>query len=301
MNKKIFLIGFICTTLLYSCEKAAEEDVQDNNTNTTQSVVAIVGAIAGASENGIIAFSESSSFIDSIQPTDVSPFAACTYSAYSCIGAAKSLDWNNCNVGTSTLSGGWNETYSSAGCCTTFGNGCSQTRTAYAAGGSVVTRTTGATLTTTSETHTAYDNTPIAGNSGITTVLAGGTRTVNINGLHRILRGSGGTKFFDHSIKTSTPITLTGSRQTINRVVTAGVVDVYHNLDNYKAVHTFSGGTPVTWALANCCHPTSGVITTVFSGAKTGTTTLTFSGTCGVATFVDTDSSSTSITLNQCE
>jgi hypothetical protein len=73
-------------------------------------------------------------------------------------------------------------------------------------------------------------------------------------------------------------------------------VTLYHNLAKYTATNSFNS---VTWSSSTCCYPTSGSVTTTFTGAKSGTGTMTFTSTCGAATYVDSTGSS-NVTLTQC-
>lgn len=81
------------------------------------------------------------------------------------------------------------------------------------------------------------------------------------------------------------------------RAITGGTMKVYHNVLRYSAAVTFTG---VQWTSSSCCYPTAGSISTTLTGSVTGTSTLSFSTTCGSATFVDTSGTSSTVTLNQC-
>jgi hypothetical protein len=159
----------------------------------------------------------------------------------------------------------------------------------------VLTFASGAKITTNTAAHTAYDGTSIP-STGVVISNTGGTRTVVIHGIHRTMTGPLGRSWFDHSI-TSSGLTITGTRAGGNRVV-SGSSTLYHNLASYKAVHTFNS---VTWGNSSCCYPTSGSISSVLTGSKTGTLGLAFSSTCGQATFTDTDASTSTVILTQCQ
>ena len=120
--------------------------------------------------------------------------------------------------------------------------------------------------------------------SGGTQVICGATncsasRSVNILGVHRVLFDPSGGKVYDHTISTSTPLTISGFG-TAKTVAAGGVIQMQHNLARYVATTTvmqtltFSSG---------CCFPTGGEIqTTFFGGGKAGSTeTIDFTGTCG--------------------
>jgi hypothetical protein len=61
-------------------------------------------------------------------------------------------------------------------------------------------------------------------------------------------------------------------------------------------------GHDVGYGLAGCCFPSSGSVTTTFTGRLLGgrTETLTFTGACGEATLTDTDGKTVPCTLVQC-
>jgi hypothetical protein len=95
---------------------------------------------------------------------------------------------------------------------------------------------------------------------------------------------------------TSSGLTTTGTRAGGDRVISSGTVTLYHNLAKYTATNSFNS---VTWGSSTCCYPTSGSVTTTFTGTKSGTGTMTFTSTCGAATYVDSTGSS-NVTLTQC-
>jgi len=297
-------IGVSCAASLiaiagftFACNKSNEstEAVSDSTSNVTESAASTVGNIAGDTESGSVGFAADDSH---------GLLAACSLAAArsTCSGASSdtiTVTWNDCTIllGTVTLSGGWTNRYDSAGTCTTA-------RTAALPSGGSVTRTSdsyvvafrsGAYLTTDTTTHTAWDGTSIPA-TGVVTTNNSGTRTVVINGLHRVLRGPRGTRWFDHSI-TSSGLTVTGTHAAGTRTV-SGNMTVYHNIARYTATSTFNS---VQWGSSSCCYPTSGSISTALAGAVAGTTTLTYSSTCGQATFVDTSGASSTIELSYCQ
>ncbi len=291
LKKQILTATFLLFAI--SCAKISDDAVVDSNINVMVTAVNQVASIASSNEGVPVAMQ-----------TLAQAAAACSHSGFFCAGTLRAVDWNSCTAGTATMSGGWTESYNSGACCSSFTNGCSMSRITSPTG-STITFASGATLITSSENHTAYDGTAINGaaNSISSVKGGGGDRTIAINGLRRILRGPKGTTWFNHSVVTSTPINITGAKViSQSRIINFGTVDVYHNIAGYKASTTFSPTTRVTWANPNCCHPTSGIITTVFNGSKAGTATLTFNSTsCGAATLVDTDGSSYDTTFDQCE
>jgi hypothetical protein len=109
----------------------------------------------------------------------------------------------------------------------------------------------------------------------------GTTRTVTISGVHRQLTGPLGTTLYNHTYSTTTPLTITGTMANGNRTIQSGTIVLQHNIALYTA--TTQVTTPIGFT-AGCCVPTSGSATTTFaSGTKTGSETVTFTSTCGVA------------------
>ena len=308
MSKKIVFIALTLACAL-SCKKNedSEESVSDATSNAVQVSVSEAGSQASASEGGAAGFiPELAQEVVYLDPADkgVQTQAACNYSTVrsSCSSNSTTVTWNSCTVasGAVTMTGGWTETFSGTGassCTVPVASGGTVTRTSSS---SVMTINTGAlagaTITTNTTAHSTWDNVSIP-STGISVSNSSGTRTVTINGVHRVMRGPRGRMWFDHSLKTTTDLTVTGDRASGNRAITAGVLKVYHNLLQYNATNTFNN---VTWGSSSCCYPTSGNISTSFSGSVTGTTTLTFTTTCGSATFVDTSGSSSTVALTQC-
>jgi hypothetical protein len=131
------------------------------------------------------------------------------------------------------------------------------------------------------------DNSP----TGTRTVAIGaGTGAVHVTG--SINRASA----WDHTAYTTTPLSITGSGA--SRVITAGVIVVEDNLTQEVFTTTFNN--PLTH-MANCAFPVSGTVTTTIasSGADNGVVeTITFTGTCGVATRSRTDGTATTLYLS---
>ena len=127
------------------------------------------------------------------------------------------------------------------------------------------------------------------------------SRSLVVSGSH--LKGTftvpGGTPttFWDHTISTPAPgMTVVGTG--INKVVN-GTVIVQHNLAKFTTTSTFNN---VGYGDANCCFPTSGSVTTVFSGSAndTKTETMAFGANCGETTFTPPSGTLTRITLTHC-
>jgi hypothetical protein len=230
--------------------------------------------------------------------------AACSNAVRSsCTGTyVDTINWGGCTLasGAVALTGSWNETFSaSAGACTAPLSvvGSTVTRTSASSTATILTGPlANFYIVTDTSGGTAWDGSTIASTGVTTTLSSATTRSVVNNGIHQILRGPEGTKWFDHFITSTGGLTITGSRLSLPRAI-SGTSTLYHNLAKYTATSTLNA---VTWsAPGGACHyPTSGNISTTFSGSETGTTTLTFTATCGQATYVDAKGNSSTITLS---
>lgn len=279
----IFMVTAIC---LSSCKKQDEELIQDNFSNIMQTVMSESGAQSSATEGA------------------TSPLVGCSFANVrsGCTSNLRTIAWNSCTIGTITMTGGWTETFSSATACSNFTNAGG-----LATNGDTVTRTTlsskatflsSATLTTDTSGGVAWDGTTINANGVTITQGSGSSRTVNFDGIHRVLKGPLGTKWFDHYVTGS--VTISGKRSSGNRALTAGTITVYHNLLKYTATNTVAG---VTWGSSSCCYPTAGVISTTLTGSVTGTAALDFSQgatTCGNATYTNTGGTQSTVVLTHC-
>ena len=297
-----YFISTTCVAVLISmgCSKAADSTatLSDSTSNLSQTAIAEANSQASASES-----SSTVGFMSEENAAgDIHTFSTCTFSSAigSCSSSADALTWGGCTIdgGAATMTGGWNETFSGTGagtCTVPIVNGETVTRTTTSSvlsgggayGGSIITDTNGG---------TTYDGTVLP-STGTTVVSSGATRTITINGTHKLGKTAGGVTVFEHYLRTPTPLTVTGTRAGGNRAITGGTITVYHNLAKYQASLTFSG---VTWGSSSCCYPTSGTLTGTLSGSLTGTTTMTFSSTCGTAAYVDNSGANGTVTLSQC-
>ena len=98
---------------------------------------------------------------------------------------------------------------------------------------------------------------------------------------------------YDHSLSGTLSLSETTGQRTVS-----GSMKLYHNLLRVIAISTF---TNVIHADV-CCWPVGGSVSPTAAGAKLvgKTETLTFSGSCGSGTLVDTDGNSTTVSFNRC-
>ncbi len=131
------------------------------------------------------------------------------------------------------------------------------------------------------------------------------TETLTINNESRIRLKTNGSKLFDHTISSPTPLTIDLEKakgDTLpTRKVTAGEVDVSHNLAKYT-VHSIYQNVQYDYRVCPC-HPISGsinvTVTDNTSGSTLGTGSITFTetttGSCDTA---DATYQGTSVTLS---
>lgn len=316
--KKHFIYALILSLAISACKKkeetTTEEEVSDSLSNIAQTAM----AEANSQANSIVTARLSElELLANEEMETTSNRATCSISAArsTCANNSTTVNWDGCTIGstTATLTGVITETFSSFGAavCQLNGNGSKLTRVISSSSPRVLTLESGATITSTMTPDTAWDGTTFPSASTGTTItrVESGTSVngsqscsvgsvcyeIVVNGVQNILKGPKGRKWFDHIITSN--ISAKGSKAAGTMTI-YGTSSVWHQLASYKAVNTYNA---VVWGTPSCCYPTSGSISTVFTGSIAGTTTLTFGSTCGSATFVDTAGASTSVTLNQCQ
>lgn len=288
MFKKIMLGGLV-TAALFSCGKMVSPDAEGANGNAVsspaESAIASINSLANDSE----AFTEMQ--ISSCR-------SQATHSTCNSANQVRST-FDGCNVDDKiSYQGEWTNTYSNQNACHAAGSremqsGESVTRTSN---GLVMNGVYGGKLYYSTNAHTTYDNTLIPG-TGLAISRYGNTKSVQINGLHRQLADVNESILADHSVMSIQPITMIGSRRSFNRTITGGTVRVYDNTNRYVADTQFNN---LQWKMSGCCHPSSGSLTTTFSGSKNGSVTMTFQG-CGTGKVYDERGHSTTFALSECD
>ena len=210
--------------------------------------------------------------------------ASCSFNG----GTTMDINLNSC---TGLLGAVWTGTFqlafNSAAACT---NASSSGLMQMGSGNDVVlTSSSGITRTNMN----GYWVTTDSNGSGYAQTLGGGTevacnssdcstspgRSVSVLGLHRALYNPLGQKLYDHTISTTAPWRLPGVGS--SKVISSGAFQVQHNLAHFVASATVAS--PLTFS-ANCCHPTGGSVNIAYtSGSKSGSETVTFGPSCGVA------------------
>jgi hypothetical protein len=133
--------------------------------------------------------------------------------------------------------------------------------------------------------------------------------SIAILGVNRTMFTSSGLKVFDHSIKTSSDIQISGSFATHDRTVNGGSVVLYHNRLRFTATSALGN---LRWSDANCCLPRAGSITSTLrdgSGTLLETWDINFGAgglSCGQAALVVTSATTgqtvtSTISLPDCQ
>lgn len=205
-----------------------------------------------------------------------------------CSSGTKTASYSSCQIGSFSLSGSASLQYSQ--------NNCTMSLT-----GDSVTRTynlervgpRGGTLTVSSDSKSDYRGGAAYGGGGKITRTAGGY-SLEILGKHKSL-SIRNRQVYDISIKTKTPMVVAGSLDRSNRTIQSGQLEVNHNRAGETAVWTYNN---VQFS-SLCCHPVSGTIDIVWSGAKSGQAQMTFQG-CGLAQVTE-GGQSTQVEMSYCE
>lgn len=203
-------------------------------------------------------------------------------------GAYRLTNYAQCVLANNaTLSGFVKLSYSDAACNIDVGDTVNRTYDVTFTG------VYGGTLAISSARHEDYRGITIGGGGTLARISANEWQ-LNLAGKHKVL-SSPRRKLFDVSVRTTAPLTLTGSLSRQGRIVDGGSYEVNHNLAQFTATYQPH---QLTWT-GTCCHPISGSLDVVYSGSVTGSAQVTFNG-CGSATLVK-DNLSRPLNLNYCE
>ena len=305
MNSALSLgLGAFAIALSFGCNPSATGPsggggINDSITNVPEAAQAMVAGLANYSE-------QSSTGVATLAaPPTQGPAVSCATSRSRavCSSNVMTINWNGCksSFGTTSsaiLTGQWTDTYASADACSAAQSGPlpeGQSFSRQSDTGVTMKYPNGLTITTDSKTHTTYSGVLIT-NGGTSVTMSAGQKIIQIKGLHRRSNAGGGA---DYSVITTTPISVSGTKAKGDRTIIGGTMTIYHNLSKYMATNTFNA---VKWEKPTCCFPTSGSITTVYSGKTKGSTMLTFTPACGQATLSVTGSAfQRPIGLTQCE
>lgn len=335
MKWKLLIIATLIATLTFSCKKKSEDEAEDSDNTAylmTESLSEASGqASATEGGSGTVGASFVSNQLDIIEEevqfaknqvaqarSDQITQAAneCRYSSVrTCSATVGTVAWNGCTIAgpriSTTMTGGWSETWSNSGDCS-LGYLSPSDSVSRSSTGSTISFPAGGNITTDTKGGTAYDGTVFVSGAILssrpnTTNRAIGMSPTN-SAIHKVYSGRRGATIFDYY--TQPTLTITGAKSngttsglgtsSANRAM-SGTVTLYHNLAKYTATNTFN---TVTWSTASCCFPVSGSITTTFSGADapTGPMTLTFTANCGSATLTTpSDTTGSEVQLSTCQ
>jgi hypothetical protein len=250
--------------------RAAQANSQDSSTNTVQSVVSVVNQAALLAES-----------VGGVAPTGLSAFAGtCPSSRSGCTVNARTVAYADCTLGRYSVNGAANLSYDSASTCTAA-------NTAMPTSGSV-TRTSaglvlsvpnnGGTLNVTSDNSPAYTGESVGG--GLRVSFNSATAySIAVLGLNRVRFAADGLRIFDHSIKTSSDLQVTGTFAGRDRTVSTGSIVLHHNRLQVTATSTLTG---LIWNDLGCCHPRAGTVASTIRNLA-GTTVETWNLEFGAA------------------
>lgn len=218
-------------------------------------------------------------------------FAAVCSRAYqqSCVNGIKTISYSGCtnSNAAATFNGDVSLTYSH-GSCTLAVSGDSVTRT-YDLN---IAGPRGGIMSVTSDNAVDYLGSSYGGGGKLSKTNSG--FEIEIMGKHKSLSYNGRTRY-SVSMRTTSPVQITGTIARAGRTVSGGALEINHNLAKFT-----TSITPNNLNYSNvCCHPVSGTLAINYSGSITGSATLTFNG-CGSATYVKAGQSK-DITLSYCE
>lgn len=216
--------------------------------------------------------------------------SSCSRPVYnSCMAGVKSESYVNCVPGLTsfTLNGTATLTYSN-GTCSLSSIGSSVTRTYNL----TLQGPRGGTVSLTSNSKADYNGNSYGGGGRLTVTGAGWN--MEILGKHKSFVFKT-LNLYDVSMRTLSPINVTGSLSRASRVLNSGQLQVNHNNAGFTALLT-----PQSLGWNNsCCYPVSGSLGVTFSGSRSGSATVSFPS-CGQARVTE-NGQSKDIQLSYCE
>jgi len=216
-----------------------------------------------------------------------------------CANKSQSYSFSGCTIdeGKATLTGGWDEVFAGPGadqCATPLVDGQSVVRTSK---GLTVTMASGEVIQADTLAGKAYDGTEIS-DKGLEVSQVGQVENFKLNGAHVIYKDKSGNVSKEVFALSTAPVLRSGVQADGTLVIPSGSVRVFDQLEKYTSDISAKD---IAWSDKACCHPVSGSITEVMSGAKTGTRTLTFTSQCGVAHLVDQGGAQSDVNMPACQ
>ncbi|MFN8846796.1 MAG: hypothetical protein ACK5W9_08095 [Bdellovibrionales bacterium] len=287
--KKYFILALI--PLLTNCgQKKTSLEELDMTTVTVESATSLLSGLADDQSGDTYALYQSEPLNKINLILNQAWASSCVRPIYSsCSNSARSQTYSSCQVGSTslTMSGTASLSYSNS-MCSLASLGSSVTR-AYNVTFSGV---RGGSLNISSQSATDYKGNSYGGGGRLTTQSGGWT--AEILGKHKALSIKGVT-VAQVSLRTLSPVNITGSLSRVSRVVNGGQIEVNYNRAQATAVIVPSN---LQWS-NTCCHPTSGTLAATWSGSRTGSSSITFTS-CGQA-LVNENGQERNIELSYCE
>ena len=282
MKTKIYLLAALLFTTACAEKDVATLDTTVSATDASaEAAIQAIGGVADEQEGSSFAAVRSErdgkwSAIAALLTPPAQAAGACARARFqACVNGVRSIDYASCSIAGSAflLSGNVTLTYSTPACL-------------LDSVGDSVTRTYDVTVTGprrgrvrnfSSNKTSGVDGSSIGGGGRLTKTASGWDAEV----LGRNVVGSmpNGRTLFDISVKTTSPVQISGNLARAGRVLNGGAIEVHHNLAGFKATYVPS---QVQYS-NNCCHPVSGSWSVTYSGSITGSASIMFNG-CGNAT-----------------
>lgn len=293
MRALVLLVIFLSIVGCKKQSSTASGVSTDNIDNFADTIEASMNSVSGATDdasNETVVASSTPSLLEKIlgQAFISSAYAAaCTRSLSNASGVC-TRDVN-CEAGAYVWSGSAQLSFSNGSSCALGSMGETFTRTVN------FTRSgPRGSLQITSASRTPYTGPALGGGILVTKADNGSAVDIDILGQHKILTRTGGAVLFDMSFTTPSQLQLNKLARN-GRIISGGILEVYHNRAQFKAEHSVSN---LTYSAA-CCYPVSGSISTIFSGSLTGSGSVVFNS-CGnfTATY---NGQSKSFSMANCE
>ncbi len=206
----------------------------------------------------------------------------------SCNSGVRRADYSSCAITLRSNLEGYVQLQYSQASCSLSGIGDSVTRTYDLQ----LSGPRGGVARVSSATAADYRNQSYGGGGTLARTASG--HSVQVNGKHLELSFRG-RPLYNVSVRTLANLGLSGGLSRSGRTLDGGQLEVNHNLAGFTAVYEPHN---VQWS-GSCCYPSSGSIDVTYSGARTGSATLTFLS-CGLAQLVNGTETKT-IQMNYCE
>lgn len=308
MKKLVLLL--VSALNIVGCSKLDKTTDDDSAAYAFESAIGSINSAANDSEQSS-SYAMNSSVLDILLPKAYA--ASCGVNRFTpMIGSANCLgtennktilsNFDNCTVGDYdqfSMNGEVKLSFDTSATCDSWIDGGSLPTSGYLVRTSsslIRSNLNGSYVKTSSDESLNYLGQSIGG--GVKTRFTNTGRTFDILGLHRTRTRANGDAGFDHSVYSTSPIVVTGSRLLGNRQIVSGTVRVDHNKAKYSVSASMSG---LVWD-NTCCHPVGGTISFNMSGSVSGTYVLDFStGSCGKVNMTNNLGTQSQVEISTCE